>query len=351
MTLEITKLGFIILASLFIFFVYSKINKLHKKSLDPHQMYSSDFLGSPIGGHIVFLFLLFFNFYLDYQELFFLFSIFLLGTLSDYKLFNSPKYRLLFQILIIITFVIFSKLNIESTRIQLVDQILENKFINIGFTAFCILIVINGSNFIDGLNGLTLGYYIILLLLLLNSNFDLINNFDKNILVNLFFLLVVLIIANFMGIVFLGDNGSYLLGFLFSIYLIKIHQINNDISPYFIILLLWYPCFEILFSIIRKFFLKVAAIDPDTDHLHQLIFLYFILKLKIKKKLLANNLSSLIINMYNFPIFLIGMMNYNNTNLQIILISINLTVYTIIYLILKKLKKNNLISFFKIQFN
>ncbi len=341
MTLEITKLGFILLASLFIFFVYSKINKLYKTSSDPHQKYSSDILGNPIGGYVIFLFLLFFNFYFDYLELFFLFSIFLLGTLSDYKLFNSPKYRLLFQILIIITFIIFSNLNIESTRIQFIDQLLENRFINIGFTTFCILIVINGSNFIDGLNGLTLGYYIILSLLLLNSNFDLGNDFDKNILLNLFVLLIVLIIFNFMGVIFLGDNGSYLIGFLFSIYLIKIHQINSDISPYFIILLLWYPCFENLFSIIRKIFLKISAINPDNNHLHQLIFLYLISKLKIKKKLLANNLSSIIINMYNFPIFLIGMMNYNKTNFQIILITLNLTIYIILYMILIKFKKNN----------
>jgi UDP-N-acetylmuramyl pentapeptide phosphotransferase/UDP-N-acetylglucosamine-1-phosphate transferase len=346
MTLEITKLGIILLASLFIFFINSKIKKLQKTSFDPHQKYSSDALGNPIGGYVIFLFLLFFNFYSNYLELLFLFSIFLLGTLSDYKLFNSPKYRLLFQILIIFIFIFFSNLNIETTRIEFIDQLLENRFINICFTTFCILIVINGSNFIDGLNGLTLGYYILLLLLLSNSNFDLGYILDKKILINFFVLLVILIIANFMGFIFLGDNGSYLIGFLFSIYLIKIHQINIDISPYFIILLLWYPCFENLFSIIRKRFLKISATDPDNDHLHQLIFLYLISKFKIKKKLVANNLSSIIINMYNFPIFLIGMMNYNKTNLQIILIFLSLTIYMMLYIKLIKFKKNNKINFY-----
>ena len=50
-------------------------------------------------------------------------------------------------------------LQIYSTKIYFLDLILENIWISFFFTTFCILIAINGTNFIDGLNGLVLGYY------------------------------------------------------------------------------------------------------------------------------------------------------------------------------------------------
>ena len=60
--------------------------------------------------------------------------------------------------------------------------------------------------------------------------------------------------------------------YLFAIILIKIYNFNNTISPYFIVNLLWYPAFEILFSLIRKVKNKFSPMIPDTMHLHQLIF-------------------------------------------------------------------------------
>ena len=51
---------------------------------------------------------------------------------------------------------------------------------------------------------------------------------------------------------FMGDSGAYVLGTICGYLLIKVHGENQEISPYFIILLFWYPCFENLFSIIRK---------------------------------------------------------------------------------------------------
>ena len=73
----------------------------------------------------------------------------------------------------------------------------------------------------------------------------------------------------------MGDNGAYSLGFLIGFILIEIYNSNKEISPYFIVLLLWYPCFEILFSIIRKILFKINPLKPDTGHLHQKLFVFF----------------------------------------------------------------------------
>ena len=179
-----------------------------------------------------------------------MFLIFILGILSDSKIFNSPIKRLITQILIISIFVIYEDFAISDTRIDLIDSILDEKLINIVFTSFCILILINGSNFIDGLNGLVTGYYILITLMIVNLNLDI----NSEPMIPFLLVLLILLILNLFNKIYLGDNGSYLLGFMFAIIAISVQNKNSQISPYFIILLLWYPCFENLFSIIRKKF-------------------------------------------------------------------------------------------------
>ena len=56
--------------------------------------------------------------------------------------------------------------------------------------------------------------------------------------------------------------------------MIELHKYDPNVSPFYVVLLLWYPCFENLFSIIRKFSLKKSPINADNNHLHQLIFIY-----------------------------------------------------------------------------
>ena len=71
-------------------------------------------------------------------------------------------------------------------------------------------------------------------------------------------------------------------------------HINNDISPYFFISLIWYPCFENLFSILRKLNREFSPLKPDSKHLHQLIFFFFTKKFNFEL-ILTNNFSSGII--------------------------------------------------------
>mgnify|MGYP001340125326 CR=1 FL=1 len=337
MIIDINKTILIFFISILIYFVKKKIFSKHI-NLEKHQSFSTNILGNPIGGYVIFISIIFFSFFSNFLELFFLFCIFILGILSDTKFFNSPKYRLLIQILIISLYIILSNLQILSTRVDFFDELLKNNFINLIFTAFCILIVINGTNFIDGLNGLAIGYYSLVTTILLSSDLSIFFYFDTQILYNFLLIFLLLILANYFNLIYLGDSGSYLLGFLFSILLIKIYGLNPIISPYFIILLLWYPCFENLFSIIRKKRLNSSATEPDNNHLHQLIFIYFLKKFKFKSKQLANNLSSIVINSFHILIFLFATQYYNSSIIQITLIFLNISIYILLYFILLSFK-------------
>ena len=137
----------------------------------------------------------------------------------------------------------------------------------------------------------------------------------------------------------LGDSGAYALSFFVGYLIINSHNSNPNISPYFFITLLWYPCFENLFSIIRKLKTKFSPLSPDNKHLHQL--LYASLKKKvIKNKLLANNASSLLILSFNFVIIFLGTTNLYSSIYQIKLIICSTLIYLLSFVILRKNLKN-----------
>ncbi len=277
----------------------------------------------------------------DITTFIFFILIFMLGLFSDLKILSVPSKRLLYQFILILFFVYFLSLNVISTRVIFIDQALENYYISILFSAFSLIILINGTNFIDGLNGLVLTYYLIVTAILYKLDLLAGINFSTNETIYFCYLLFVMIIFNFFNKLYLGDSGAYLLGLLIGYLLIELHKYNPNISPFFIVLLLWYPCFENLFSIIRKFKLGKSPVSPDNKHFHQLLFYFLKRKLKFTN-LASNNYSSLIINFYNFSTLVFGSYNIYNTQLLVLIIIINILIYTIIYLKLFKFKYKNI---------
>ena len=307
---------------------------LLNQSGDKHQVFVGKISAPLIGGVIIFFLIFVFNF--NNLDLFFvyIFSIFIIGLLSDLKKLNSPALRFMLQIFTILLAVYFSNIIIVNTRLNFLDQLLDNYYFAIIFTSFCILIIVNGTNFIDGVNSLVIGYYIIICLSLLfleQKGFTLLFNYPLQLIITF---LIILFFFNLFNKLYLGDAGAYLLGFLFSIELINFYLQNITISPFFIILLLWYPAFENLFSILRKMNLKRSPINPDTNHLHQLVYAYLVKK--NFTQLSANNITGIAINAYNAFVVIISLMNPSYTILQIILIIVNLLVYTFLYMRLFK---------------
>ena len=263
-------------------------------------------------------------------------SLFFLGLLSDLNVIQSPKKRFFYQFIILICFTFYTQLEVLPSRINFLDDLLIGTALSFIFTSFCLMVLINGSNFIDGLNGLFLGYFLIVLLILQKINLFPLFFFDKNDASLLTSIIFFTLILNFFNQLFSGDNGSYSLSFLLGFILIKIYNLNSYISPYFIILLLWYPCFENLFSIIRKTLNKKNPLMPDNEHLHH--FLFIIIKRKFNiNQLLANNLSSILINLFNLIILYIGSMKISYTIFQLQLIAVAVLSYVFFYLMFKKI--------------
>ena len=164
----------LIISTISLLLISIKIKKtkyLKNYSGDDHQKFTTNKNIPLIGGFfiiIVFLLVLF------EENNFFLISIILifsLGLFSDLNKIISPNKRLLLQVIIVLFLIIFTNLEINSTRVIILDKFLENNIFNVFFVSFCVLVLINGTNFIDGLNGLSLGYYFIVTIALLNNNF------------------------------------------------------------------------------------------------------------------------------------------------------------------------------------
>ncbi len=128
----------------------------------------------------------------------------------------------------------------------------------------------------------------------------------------------------------MGDGGAYILSLLCGYFLVKTYEYSPLFSPFFIVHLLWYPCFENLFSIIRKFSLKKSPTNADNNHLHQLIFFYFKKKLDFSN-FKINNISSFTIISYNLLIFSISLINPGSSKFQIMLILFNIIIYLLTY--------------------
>lgn len=336
----------IVLIFLYIFilnFFFNKIDFLKdKKKVFKHKNLIDKNITPPFSGGLFFIttILIFIpNEFLIFK--YFLSLIFLIGFFSDLNILKSPNLRFTLQILTVLIFINFLDVKIFSIRIEYIDFLLENYFFSIIFTSFCVLIIINGTNFIDGVNTSVLGYYLILLIFLnfLMRDLD-INVFGFQNLNLIIFCLICLYFLNFFERLYLGDNGAYIISLFSGILLIQIANQNELVSPYYVANLLWYPAYEILFSIIRKIKNKKSAFEPDNSHFHQLLYLY--LKSFFKNKKINNTLTGCILNLYHLVFIFIVSIDYSNTKYQVMMISLSITIYSFFYVILKKTIKTKI---------
>ena len=341
---------FILVSTFLLFFLnffFKKKNFLMDNKNLSHKSFTSKDAVPITGG-----FLIFFNLLLlsnNYFVLFFFTLIFILGVFSDLLVITKPLKKFIIQFLVILCFLYFLDLKILSTKIYFIDFLLKNKLFAILFTSFCLLILINGTNFIDGINTLVCGYYILIILAVFyvcSQNKLLTYNFND--FYYLFLSLLVIYVFNSFSKLYLGDSGSFLLSFLMGFYLIIFCNTNLNlirfISPVFILLLLWYPAFENLFSILRKLISKKNPTKPDNLHLHQLLFSF--LKKKNNKGITYNNtLTGNIINFFNFISFALASNFFYHTEYLAYLTSFNVLFYTVVYFYLyNKTSKNQVFS-------
>lgn len=245
----------------------------------------------------IFIFINYFFFknnFFDYLIISFL--LFILGFLDDLKINLSPNTRLVVMIFVLVLSINFLSIDINRTGFFFLDEWLKNNIFQTIFVLLCFIFIINGSNFVDGFNGLLSIHFLIVNLIFLfinlsNAHF----NFSYFIIGQIVIILSFLFFNFPSGKIFLGDGGSYMMGTLTALNAINTSNLNPYISPVLFAVILFYLFFEVFFSFVRKVYSKKSPLQPDKFHLHMLIYK----KLESYKLSPSNNyLTSLIINFF-----------------------------------------------------
>ena len=330
---------FVLLSTITLNFLFKKYNILiDQVNISKHKNFIQN-KKTPLSGGLV-IFLALFYFLPESYKYFtiIMFIIFLSGLLSDLNILHAPLFRIFFQTIVVIIYLVLFDNFITSIRINFFDNLLNIFIIKLIFSIFCILILINGTNFMDGVNTLVVGYFILVLsnIFYLSEINDL--KLDHFLVTICIFVLFLIYLFNFFGLMFLGDSGSYLISFIAGVTMINFSNNNDLVSPYYIAAILWYPAYENLFSIIRKLIFKKSPSNPDNEHLHQLIYIF--LKKNIKKNnFFSNSLTGILICIYNLIYFNLIFNYFNNTKILVFSILFNVTLYNITFIFLNKFQK------------
>lgn len=186
-------------------------------------------------------------------------------------------------------------------------HILQLGKLSIIFTLLAVILLINSINYIDGTDGLLIGYTITAL-----SYFYFLSD-SQNQYTQIFLIFIyILIISLFFNFLpassgfksFLGDSGSLFIGFFLSFTIIFLYKYHN-IHPAFLIWVCWLPIYDFLYVTFKRILNKKDFSNPDKSHLHHYILKFFFNN-QLKTFLLINFLNLIIICIGYFMCLFVG---------------------------------------------
>jgi UDP-N-acetylmuramyl pentapeptide phosphotransferase/UDP-N-acetylglucosamine-1-phosphate transferase len=152
------------------------------------------------------------------------------------------------------------------------DWAMQFTVVSVIFTAFAVGGVANSINIIDGFNGLasttaTLAFVGFALLAL---------QLDDPALAGVALLCAASVWGFFwvnwpLGKIFLGDGGSYFIGFALAWVAVMLIERHASLSTFAVLLVCVHPVIEVLFSIFRRSVKKLHPGHPDRLHFHSLV--------------------------------------------------------------------------------
>ena len=163
---------------------------------------------------------------------------------------------------------------ISEIQVPGLDALLSLSLISFVFTLLAVGGFAHAMNIIDGFNGLSGG---VALLMLGSIGAVAIVVGDEHVLHACAVIggaVLGFMLLNYpRGLIFAGDAGAYLMGFLIAELAVMLVHRNSEVSPWFPLLLLLYPVWETLFSAYRRKFVSGSSPGaPDALHMHTLVY-------------------------------------------------------------------------------
>jgi UDP-GlcNAc:undecaprenyl-phosphate GlcNAc-1-phosphate transferase len=191
---------------------------------------------------------------------------FALGLLDDLRRLR-PQVKISIQALAAVAAYIGG---IQIERVDLGFGIIELGLLSLPVTIFWFLLFINALNLIDGLDGLSAGvaFFVSMILLILTV-------LNGNIAIALYFAALGGAALGFLyynfypARVFMGDSGSYFLGFvLAALSILGSLKSNTAVAVLIPVVAMGVPLFDTILAPIRRFILGRRMFLPDGEHLH-----------------------------------------------------------------------------------
>ncbi len=202
------------------------------------------------------------------------FFICMVGFIDD-RINLKPSNKVIF-IIIPSAYLILNGININNLGYYEYIGLLNLGKFQIPFLILATGLLINATNYIDGVDGILLvffasclGYYIFLVedtktIYLL-----------KLLLVPIIFNLILNMLPHKSKLKFFsGNTGSLFIGFFISFVTIELYN-SFDIHPAYLIWPLWYPVYDFLFVSSNRAIIKKSIFSADNSHLHHKIFVKF----------------------------------------------------------------------------
>jgi len=285
--------GLFIGAFLLTYFTIPKIIAVveYKKLLDKPNQRSSHKKVTPTLGGIAFYFTLMFSLFFlkDYDNSSVVYNIlpgltilFIFG-LKDDLVVLSPTAKLIAQVTATLFILANSSFHIDSLNGFLGIYELP-QYASIIISSFIMIVIINAYNLIDGIDGLAAGIGIII------SGINLIIYYFLEI--DFYFYLSLIVIGTLSAFlrynlsrynkIFMGDTGSLIIGFIISIFTIKLLTLNEQIVasnlpflienlPLVALGILIVPLFDTFRVFSIRLFNKKSPFSADRNHMHHIL--------------------------------------------------------------------------------
>lgn len=259
-----------------------------------------------LGGLILYLTLFIFSLYVNNQKLANYLQLTCLCSLPMFLLITKEdiyhnvhyKLRLLCLSLTCMALIFYVIDDLPSVNhIILISDFFQNPLFSFVFFALCLLVLANGFNFIDGMNGhLSLNLFGMLFCCIELSY--IVQDTYLGALIALYFLLTFcFFVLNFpFGKIFFGDFGAYLMALLIGIWIINFFGTYKFISSWNAVLIFFYPIAEVLYSVTRKLYQKKSPFFPDREHLH--LKVYDNINTSLNRPKLSNNLTTIFLSFF-----------------------------------------------------
>lgn len=217
----------------------------------------------------------------------------------------SPSLRLLASLFAGAAFVFLTNTTLDAAQLPELGFLLRNRYAAGVATILLIAAVTNGFNLIDGVNGLSAAIFAhaAMVMGIVSGNMGLDGLSD--ILIAASASSLIFLLFNFpSGKIFLGDLGAYLLGFVAVACGIMLILASDSRGLVSLLLILFWPCFEIVTTVVRRLHAGRSIMRPDMLHTHLLVFR--LLRSGGLQARPANNLAALICFAASVPPTLVG---------------------------------------------